>query len=131
MSKIEIQIVGRRKYLMSKLEIQIVGRVEGSLGSKIRRRLKAPGLFYSPAPQYWVHLHCSQHSAFEGGLGELHNRHLYHFMKSSSPELFGSFRLILFMNWGNGHAVNKNTFLLKVNIIRHTSLLEIVKILDI
>ena len=30
---------------MSKLEIQIVGRVGGSLGSEIRRRLRAPWLF--------------------------------------------------------------------------------------
>ena len=40
MSRREIQIAGRRKYLlMSELEIQIVGRVGGSLGSEIRRRL--------------------------------------------------------------------------------------------
>ena len=56
---------------MSKLEIQIVGRVEGSLGSEIRRRLKAPGLFYSPAPHYWVHLHSTAHSGEKSNEGNL------------------------------------------------------------
>ena len=36
-----MQFADRENTLMSALEIQIVGRVEGSLGSEIRRRLKA------------------------------------------------------------------------------------------
>ena len=48
---------------MSELEIQIVGRVGGSLGSEIRRRLRAPWLFCSPEP-HLVHnaLHLKAHS---------------------------------------------------------------------
>ena len=48
-SRLEMQFADRENTLMSALEIQIVGRVEGSLGSEIRRRLKAAcSLVFAP-----------------------------------------------------------------------------------
>ena len=61
---------------MSKLEIQIVGRVGGSLGSEIRRRLKAP---FFPALLLLL-------SSRTLGAQLYHAKHLHLFMKSSPLE---------------------------------------------
>ena len=57
-----MQFADRENTLMSALEIQIVGRVEGSLGSEIRRRLKA-----ACSPHWKQCAHLKAHNGEEEG----------------------------------------------------------------